>query len=435
MKYLLFYLTFIFLIACKKDGSSVLNPSQSSSRNKFIDTVTNSTTSSEPLFIANTKASNNFFIVQKQSGSFYTLYKADDDMNVINTKTISLGPEKLMQIKGSQVSDDFYTLNATYNFTYTGNTLVNAYVNDNITHDTLSSCNSTTINYYSFNNALNLSSETALQNNSTLRKFDASGNESWNKTLEGNYYESNSLETDLYGNIYVLTANRGGYSPKASNQYTVGPVPYFNFQLDSNQFSLYKFDINGTLIFKKTIINVYDESPGQFTPRLSLSSNNVSVSNSNSIYIFDLMGNLASSVKPLNNSCFNYLKSNVSNVNYPFIFIHGKLNYVNGGSNNPKYFVKYNAGGFNATILNNFGAEITMMDANGNCYCTANNTTLLKLDNTGSIVYSKALYFPPFSVLTTINNTISDKYNSIYIFEKRLNQILSYKLDSNGDFQ
>lgn len=436
MRLIVGILVCLLVVSCKKDSAPIIkiNP-QSAARTKFVDTVTNTCTSANPIFATHSGASNFIYLVQKLTPGSYSLYKADDDMNVLLTKTISLSSGELIQIKGSKVSDDIYTLNSTYNFNFPGNTLVNAYVNNVILRDTLSTCNTTSINDYSFENSLNLSSETNLQNNSNLNKFDGSGNLSWSKTLDGNYFESNSLETDVYGNIYVLTANRGGFSPKASTQYTTGSVPYYNYKLDSNQFSLYKFDINGIQIFKKTISAVYEESPGQFTPRLSLSSNNVAVSNSNCIFIFDLNGNLVSSSKPIKNSCINYLRSNVSNISSPFIFIHGSLNYVNGGSNNQKYFVKYSASVYNTAGLNNFGAEITVMDSNQNYYCTSNATTLVKLNNAGTIAYSKPLYFAPYSILTTINNTICDKYNSLYIFEKRSNHILAYKLDSNGNFQ
>lgn len=426
----------LLAFSCKKDPALPININpQSTARTKFVDTVTNACTSANPLFVTHTGASNFIYLVQKLTPGLYSLYKTDDDLNVLLTKTISISSGELIQIKGSQVSDDFYTLNATYNFDTPGNTLVNAFVNKNIVHDTMSACNSTKLYDYVFDNSLNLSAEINLQNNSTLKKFDDSGNLSWAKTLDGNYFQGNSLETDIYGNIYVLTANRGGYSPKASTQYTAGSVPYYDFKLDSNQFTLYKFNINGFQIFKKTISSVYDDYPGEFNPRLALSSNNVAVSNSNNIFIFDLNGNLVSSSKPIKNSCFNYLRSNVSNLSSPYIFIHGGINYVTGGSNNPRYFVKYSASGYNTAVLNNFGVEITMMDATGNYYCTANTTTLLKLNNTGAIIYSKPLYFVPYNILSTINNTIIDKYNSLYIFEKRLNQILAYKLDSNGNFQ
>src|SRR5687768_16129309 len=106
----LFFLIFLAFFSCKKDKAvqSIIEP-QASGRSKFKDTISNTITSTEPVFAANSKAGNSFYIIQKKSGAEYSLYKADADMNVVLSKTINLGTGDLMQVKGSQISDDFYT--------------------------------------------------------------------------------------------------------------------------------------------------------------------------------------------------------------------------------------------------------------------------------------------------------------------------------------
>lgn len=431
----LFFLIFLPFFSCKKERpAQFITEPQTSARSKFKDTISNTITSTEPVFAANSKAGNSFYIIQKKTGTDYSLFKADADMNVVLSKTINLGAGNLMQVKGSQISDDFYTINATNNFTYTySGQIINAYVYGGSNTDSLMSCDSISPFSYNLDNAFDSKYEINLQNTTTLRKFDHIGNESWVKTLDGHFHSGNCIETDLYGNVYALTLTKGGYRTHASTQYTAGSVPYFDFKLDSNEFSLYKFDINGTQVFKKTFTNVYDATPGNFHPRLAVSADNICVYNLNNLFVFDLSGTIIPTIKPVKNTCYNNLLSVAGNVNKPNLLIHGRLNYVNGGNNNPNYLVKLNQGLYTSPVTGVSGSVISLMDSKGNYYHLGGG--IMKWEGVnGDLQYSKQIYSPAYVDIQPIN-TLTDKFDNVYVFEKRLNHILVYKLDSYGNFQ
>lgn len=433
--YPLFFLLILFFFSCKKELPEALNAGpQASGRDKFIDTVSSVSTSTDPVFAANTTA-NNFYVVQKTTGSNYSLFKTNADINVLYTKTLNLGAGELMKIKGSQVSDDFYTLNATNNFTYTySGQIINAYVYSDAVHDTIIHCDSISPYFYLYNNQYENKSEINLQNHTTLRKFDSNGNESWAKSLDGHFHEGNSLETDLYGNVYALTITKGGYRTKPGSQFTNSPVPYIDIKLDSNQFSLYKFDINGTQVFKKTFTNVYFGDPGYFRAQLAISANNISVSNANNLFIFDLSGTLVSSIKPVQNICYNYIISTAGNVNQQNLLIKGSIVYAIGSMNNPIYLVKFNQTSFASPLMNISGNKINGMDNKGNYYSF--NESITKWESTnGYLQYSKQLVHFPVYLTVNSNNSLTDKFSNAYVFQKRANLILAYKLDSYGNFQ
>jgi hypothetical protein len=431
-----FLVIILFIQGCKKGPAASLIPGNSpNSREKFVDTVTLNVSQPNALFVANTKSANQFYIFQKQSSNSLTFYKADADMKVSLTKTISLTTASVIGVTGSQVSDDFYILGSTYNFSYGSSQVINAYVYAGVTRDSLIACDSVPYNCYNFNPAFNPSAEINLQNQSILQKYDPNGTISWSKMLEGNFYQGNCMETDLYGNVYVLTATRGGYAPRLNSIYSNSLSAFYDMKLDSNQFSLYKFDINGTQVFKKTFTGIREDIAGQFKPMLALSGKNVSVNNQNCIYVFDPDGNLILTTKPIKNSCYNYVYNCLGNGFSDNLLVHGTLNYNNGNQSAQKYLATINNGAYTGTVSSNISSSSSLMDRHEKCYYLQPGGSITKTDINGNILYDKTLYYAGWNVLSGNFCAVADKYGAFYLFQARTNAILVYKLDSSGNFQ
>ena len=438
IKFILFLLL-IICISCKKDTkiNSSIPTNSSNLRSKFKDTlVTYSTNNSNQPFASYCNASNSFYIVQKSAGTQFYLYKCDQEINLIYSKIINLGSDSLMEIKASNQEDAFYTLTGTNNFNNSNPFYINAYV-FNINSDSINNCTPKVADYV-YQNAFNANGENKGANYSILNKFDGQGNLLWAKQLDGNYNKQHSIETDVNGNIYVLAANRYPFRPKLNSAYTTSLAPYYDFVNDSNSFSIYKFDISGNQIFKRTITNIKETIQRQFSPALSLSKSNILITNFNNFFVFDLNGNLLSQNKPISNICYNYINNAITNPYIDNIFINGILNYSNSNSsNNLGYLAKLKGSiPLIVTQSNNLYYNFSIIDNLQSIYLADDFTNFLtKIDNNANIVYAnKPLFDAPYYFGLPKKSTIVDVNNSLYSFVNRLNGIAVYKFDSNGNF-
>lgn len=435
---LILIVTLATLVSSCKKKSSEESPTTTNSniRDKFRDTlVLQSINNYNPVFATYCAFSDDFFVVQKKAGTQYEFYKCDIEINQIFSKTLNLGSDSLLEIKASKTENSFFTLTSTNNFTTPNPLYINAYVLNNFSLDSTSNCAFKLTDYY-FEPSFNVSSEQQNNNKSTLNKFDGTGALLWTKQLDGNLFDGQALETDLNGNIYVLTASKHPLAPKLSSAFTSTLVPYYEYMTDSNSCSIYKFDTYGNQEFKKTILNFKENNPQSFKPSLTLSKTVITISNTNSIYMFDLYGNLLSQNKPFINTCYNYINSTVSNPYITHTFISGSINYINSVTNSG-YFALFN--GLSPSIItqsNNLNYEFVAIDQLENIYLGGLfNTTLKKLNNNGSILYNSPLYDAPYSFGLSKKSTVIDMNNSIYTFSNRNDLIAVYKFDSNGKFK
>jgi len=288
---------------------------------------------------------------------------------------------------------------------------------------------------YTFDDSFNINGEIKVNNNSTLNKFDGFGNLMWTKQLDGNYFDGKALETDQNGNVYVLTASKHPLTPKLSSAYSSTLVPYYEFVTDSNSISIYKFDNNGNQEFKKTLLNIKNNTPNSFNPSLSLSKTTITIANTDNLYMLDLDGNLISQNKPIANTCYNYINSIISS---PFInhtFINGQVNYL-FNSNRLGYLAFYNS---TAPVIisqsNNLSYDFLVIDNLENIYVgSALNSTIKKLNNNGTVLYFNSLLDGNYSFGLSKRSTVLDLGNSLYTFSNKIDQIAVYKFDSDGKF-
>ncbi len=438
-KIILLAFTAIIVSNCSKKPFPVDPPITSSggAREKFKDTlVLYASPNYNNIFVTYCPSNNSFFAVQKISTSQYNLHKSDLEINLIYTKTIDLGPNELIGIKGAQNECSFYTLNSTNNFIPGNQPLINAYARSNYIMDSASHCMINKIYDYQYDDSFQSGADIKGVNYSTLNKFDANGNLVWSNQLTGNYFDGNSLETDPSGNIYVLTANKLPRTPKLNVAFSSTLIPYYDLVVDSNSFSIYKFNSSGNQIFKKTITQVKDINYWTFNPSLNVSKTNITISNINNLYTFDLDGNLLSQNKPVSNACYNYISSVISNPEINNTFVCGTLNYQQG---NPaaslRYIASYN--GTSPTVLSQTAnySQLTLIDNLENIYL-ASSSYLAKINNNGGFTYGfLPLYDPPYNFILDKKSGVIDKYNSLYCFSNRLDHIAVYKFDNDGKYK
>ena len=433
MKYFPIFLILLSIASCKKKSEATVYPLYPDDyRSKFVDTLTNNNTNNYPLFTGNAGPGNYFYIVQKQNGSDYNLYRCDYNINSVTQQTINLGNDALMKIAGSKISDHFFTLTSSNNSSSPAGAPINAYVQAFFYSDSSKPCDSHLLSDYMFTDTFTLGTPISVQNKSEIRCYSSNGTILWNYILNGNYYSGNSMETDLLGNTYVLTASKSPAHSKLSTQFTNTLIPYYDMILDSNSFTLYKFDKNGNQLFNKTINNVNEEVPGTFEPNLTLTKKNIFVNNAKNLFTFDLDGNLLKSNKPLVNKCYNYIISVVGNAHQYFGLLDGFLNYSISSKNN--YMV--NLQGFSQLTIYENGKlkNLSIMDEFANCFAFS-GSSLSKVDRYGNLIYNKILFFPPYNFYVYRNSVVVDRFNDLYIFDKTPNQIRVFKIDVNGNFQ
>lgn len=430
-------LLLIAFLACKKDPAQKGEPKfAGAGREKFKDTLALLPGNNlNDVFVSYCMPMNNFFVIQKTSGSQYNFYKCNTEIKLLESKTIDLGPEILLGIKASKTEDAFYTLTATKNFSYTSSTLINAYKRVNYTFDSTHTCNSTSLFDYQYDDQFNLNPETKGPNFSTLNKFYGLGNLLWTKQLDGNYFEGQCLETDLEGNVYVLTADRNPVTPIINTSIS-GPLPYYDFVIDGNSFSIYRFTKHGSQTFKKTISHVKDIMYNSyFKISLNVSKTNVNVYNAHEIYTFDLFGNLVTQTKPLSNACYSYISSAISNPYCNNTFVTGNVSYdLINSQNNPRYLAAYN--GASPFIIKqpiNY-SQLTLIDNSENIYL-AGGSSVAKINNIGNPIYDfQFLSDPPYVFYLDRNSGAIDKENKLYCFANMLSHIAVYKFDDTGKY-
>lgn len=435
------FLIFLFgitLLCCKKEpaqkgGMRYLGPG----RERFKDTLAILPGNNHnDVFASYCPAVNNFFVVHQTTGSQYNFYKCNTEVKLLASKTIDLGTETLLDIKASKTEEAFYTLTSTKNFTSPSSNPINAYKRVNYYFDSTHSCSSSSIFDYQYDDSFNPDPETKGTNFSALNKFDGLGNLVWTKQLDGNYFDGKCLETDLDGNVYVLTADKCPVTPKINTSLS-GPLPYYYFVNDSNSFSIYRFTSHGSETFKKTIFHVKDINyANHLALSLNVSKTNITVNNLNDIYTFDLFGNLITQVKPFSNACYSYINSAISNPYCNRTFVTGNVTYdLSNQINNPRYFASYNGASPSViTQITNF-SQLTLIDNSENIYL-AGSTTLAKLNSSGIFIYGfQYLSDPPFNFILDRNNGSIDKENNLYCFANMLSHIAVYKFDDAGKYK
>jgi hypothetical protein len=431
----LFLICLVAFISCKKEKKKDPRPTGQGQaiRAHYSDVLETSSLSQNPLFVtrSGSSASDNFYVIQKMSGSSYNLIVSDREANVESTKLIELNADSLVDVCGSRVTNEFFTLTASNKYSYNSGAVMSAYVYSSSYYDS-TNCGDDNYAYsYEFNSNFQLTTPVPIQNFSQLKKFDETGHEVWSRTLDGNFFSGNALETDLEGNIYVLTATKPAMEPKKV-EFLSGIIPYYTFKRDSNSFTLHKFTAFGNLLFKKTITNVHDGTPFSFEPGLALSGTAVFVWNLNNLFTFDLECNLISKVKPLKDVCYNLISSAVSSPFIPNLIVKGKQ-YFTFSSSNP-YYTKLNVTAANTTVNNTkIPTGLFAVDNLQNTYA-GSGTVLSKISNSGTEVYKKTLFNGTNSFTVNARNHVIDKNNSFYCFSLENGVIKVYKFDENGNF-
>jgi len=433
----LFFFLAVALLACKKEPAqkgSLQNPGPG--REKFKDTLALLPgTNHNDVFVSYGAAVNNFFVLHQTSTSQYNFYKCNTEVKLLSYKTIDFGTEKLISIKASKTEDAFYTLTATKNFSQTASTLINAYKRVNYYFDSTHSCNSSSLFDYQYDEAFDPNPETKGINFSTLNKFDGLGNLLWTKQLDGNYFDGACLETDLEGNVYVLTADKYPITYVLNTSIT-GPVPYYDPVMDGNNFSIYRFTQHGNQTFKKTISHVKDVLyNSDLKISLNVSKTNISVYNTYEIYTFDLLGNLLTQNKPQLNICYNYISSAISNPYCNRTYVTGYITYnLSDPMGYAKYLAAYNSSSpFIAAQAINY-SQLTLIDNSENIYL-GGGTYLSKINSSGISIYSgQYLFGNPFNFILNRNNGAIDKENKLYCFANMLSHIAVFKFDDTGKY-
>lgn len=431
MKILTLALLFLLFSNCKKDVSEV-NYDIGERRAWFTDTLGIDSVGTNPLFVAYSEYRGTIYVVQKKFGSVYQLTKCDNEINVIYSKTIDLGPNQLIQIVGGKNQDCFYTVTASNAFQVTSVQSIGAYTAfpyiDTVCYKTFP------ISYYIYEPDFHLTNMVYNTNHTELKKYKSNGEEEWKKTEEGNFFSGSALQVDMDDNIYLLSAKRFPLRFKLNLNYS-SAIPYYDVVADSNSFSLSKFSISGKLLFKNEICCVYQENGflSGFNPSLSLSSSALYVNNINGLYSFNLNLELQSQKKPLKNTCYNFLKSVVTNPNIPFVCVSGYLRYV---SNNLNFYQATLVNTDEISVLQNlnFSHDYFAIDKSKNLFSVSLSNRIIKIKSDGTEVFSKILN-PDFLWQTlNKNNCFLDRYDNLYCFSLENGLIKVYKLDENGNF-
>lgn len=435
MRISLIIITLLFL-SCRKENkktnseNNTAQGSNSAYRSKFIDTLATNIASYNDLYVSFCNSSSCFYILQKQNAGSYFLYKCDSEINLVYKKQINLGTDTVIDFCASKNQDACYILQSTNNFSMNGNP-VQGYFKFYDYRDSATGCSPPDQALdYEFADYISADGENSNNNFSTLTKLNANGNEEWQKTLNGNSFTGNAIETTENGEIFVLTATRGALTPSLVPQFSSNLVGYYNLEKANHTFTIRKFDNNGNLQFNLSTTNVFESYAGIFHPSLAVSSERLYVSNLNNLYTFSLNGFLISSNKPINNTCYNYVTNVVSNPDAAMAQFNGYL------QKNGSQFMHYRYELSNGINQQTDNSNVFAMDSQGNTYAF-NQPLLRKYNSAGTIILNKTLVYPPANYFHFAVNTAFNKENKLYTFiiDPVENQILAFKFDDNGNFE
>lgn len=433
---IILFFSFLLFLSCKKENKDEPSPASSNTsfRPRFEDTLAISPASNGNLFatLAGVNSTECFYVLQKINGTSYFLIKTDLNANVTYTRQIDLNREPLQDVCGSKTSEDFFTLTASEKdpAVSTG-TFVMSYVYYGPKADSMSCTGEENVFNYEFDSSFDPFRKPQTNNRAELKKFDKSGKEIWNKVLDGNYFTGNSIETDLEGNIYVLTLLR--YTTEAREMAFLGGIsPYYSFNFEKYTFTLNKFDANGNLLFKTEVKSAHEGNPDSFHAGLALSSNAAYIRTRNNFYRFDLAGKLQSTTKPYKNECYNFVSGVLAHPRSPIAHVTGIVESTSGDIN--RYFLSLNqTSESNLDTYSEVPLTLTAMDNLRNFYCGGGNT-LMKLSAGGKVIYSRYLFSGTSFFYLQDSNSGIDKNNNIYCLSAMGNLIKMYKLDDYGSF-
>mgnify|MGYP001587670703 FL=1 len=169
---------------------------------------------------------------------------------------------------------------------------------------------------------------------------------------------------------------------------------------------------------------------GNFNPSLSISASNVNVICSRDVYVFDMNINYLNKISPVSVNCVN---KQITPLNNPYVsnsIFH--LRTFDGVSNN--YFTEtYN--GANKLGMSAYADQTSAyyprpnMDDNGNIYFSGQNF-YSKFDAFGNKIYSKSLFFSPFSI-----TCLTSKSDQVFLFDyEGVGNLYIVRPDANGNY-